>query len=904
MTIRRHSDSSSALSSALSVASLSDTEEPLRQPAVKSEKPAYSAAASGGTSQPDGANMAMRWRENLKRSLSPEALKPRKRVRFSTTPAPTDVKMFELDSCLARLQTDVQEKFPARLKALLQENKTDASNWLFPDHHRFMVALCETVNDSIQVYCEQHDITSLQQSHQESFFQHALNTVGRLADESARDTPLNRFLRDADHKVYRELLQDSEKFMLRSDSTTEIFERVSKKLEKLAPGDQYRAGEMWKLCIDPQLIAHLKQKNIKTDSPLVGACLFEAEEDYLHNMALGWEFIVDAALDRRPLSFEMLVELNTILARGMKARGEDSEAGSDPDGLHYTSESSQYLLLEDHTLSAQGKEKLRQTVHALRERGLNITFERQHFDGRDDSPYHRVSIDVRSVKDLAILETWSRDCIKQFLKESKNLKGDALAECEFNLALDLNQAHVFSDRNIRTNHLLLNFLRLLRGEGPFMLSDPNWLDGLSAPELNEKSKAARHGKAAVQTPQAMPPKPATLSRAWQQMQLVNQVRHEQKKAVSLPKRNVPESRAVASISKQGHDKVDNQTLLSTLPDGIWEKAQERARQDGPVEGVTLKTRDGKPHHYLVNKATAFPIRITIEPPDRDPQFVRSLAIALRMAAEAAREEEDQTLIAGLPPGIWEQARNMTANTENRGVFRLDRGGIPCWRAKMGAEVLGDFSMLLGRSEERAQMLALALRLRADRERNQSKENVYDALIAELDPRLMELARRVPKDEPLPGISLVPGAQVTTYQLNLFGNDGKKTRYPINEKYDADDVRAMAIVLRSLSEPDPCADAIASLPDGMLDRAKEKLLEEPDLEVKGVKYNPPTTGKIPHRAMYSARWFDAEKRDNVAKFYSSYRYSIEEVHAIALAVKWAGDEARQSSIPKKKKTSEN
>jgi hypothetical protein len=423
-----------------------------------------------------------------KRSLQPnegeENKPPSKRLKLifrrTDTSTSTPIGKMDIEHVRKALCAAIPQLFPKHFERLLDSNYTDIDNWVLPNHHRFMAALCQ----SVQEVCIQQGIDTISTDHVniDLLFQDALQTIAAMAAEEEADSPLNQFLQDQDHVAYRDMLEEPKQFEMRAAETEKIFNGVAEKLKRLVPGLEIEGNDMWKLCVDPQVIKLLEQKNIRADAPLIGRFLFEGEKNFLYNMARSWEFIVDAALEKRPFTLQFHAELNALCTSQTLA--EDADMFPLPD-------TREFLLLKGHTLSEKGKEMLEQTVASLREHGLDAMLNENLFGKLE---CHELKLTLRNEKDVKALQKWMEACVKDHQEHSQHLQGDALALQDIKLAIKLNQAHFYWDGNIRTNQQLLNFLRLCRGEKPFMFAEPNVLDGHTPQELLAKREDALVGR--------------------------------------------------------------------------------------------------------------------------------------------------------------------------------------------------------------------------------------------------------------------------------------------------------------------------------------------------------------------------------------------------------------------------
>lgn len=485
-------------------------------------------------------------KDSRKRRLSFEEPETKKRLKFTSPQSQVGAATIKLDDCLAALEHALPAKFGAHFEKLMKSNTTAADDWTLPAHHRFVAALCQSVQECVDEFRLSLDIHAVNASHVDALFQHALRAVGKLAAKSGEEAPLNRFLGDPEHAAYREMVEgamqfkvrtaetealfadtmgemeeDPAQFKMRTVETEALFAQAMDKIRRLVPGYEEDASEMWKLCIDPQTIALLKRKNIDADAPLIGRFMFEGERHFLHNMACGWDFIADAAMRGQKLTLQFLDEINTVCTGRPAAT----------DSVQF--EEGGFALLLGHTASPKGLKKLEETVASLQAKGLDVKLLKPGKYPGTDLDYYEWHTEVNNEHDPGLLRDWKQKCIDEHQAHAKDLEGDELTLHDLELVIKLNQAHVFPDGNIRTCHLLLNFFRLSRGEKPFMFADPNVMDAHTADELLQKMKAALANR--VDLP-AHPVKTAV------QAALLSQLRQRGSQPARKPKRKIPKSR--------------------------------------------------------------------------------------------------------------------------------------------------------------------------------------------------------------------------------------------------------------------------------------------------------------------------------------------------------------------------
>ncbi|RJF92380.1 Fic family protein [Noviherbaspirillum saxi] len=390
-----------------------------------------------------------------------------------------------------RMRADIARTFPTRLEQLLECDRGRRRGyqarikWNLPDEHRFMAALFDCTWQA----CGRLDILVTSDT-TDALLQQTLQTAAALAQD-APDGPVARLLADPDQSRLRALVAAPHRFAPRAADTAQIFAQVAHDIAQQS-GHAIAAEAMWRLCIDPQIVAMLKERGIDSANPLLGY-LFDSQPGYLHGMARGWQCVMQRVKSGEALDAQFLIALNQACtgrdgdnaAEMDDADDEVDEAALERASTGLDADDVEFGLLSGANLSEDGEVVLRETAAELEQHGIVLRIG----EGREDAAFaiqfgQRFLTLAREAAEPAQLRAALQHWFAEYEKEC-NASGADPALADVRLARRLDQTHAFIDGNVRSCHLLLNGLALARGERPFMFADPNWLDGRADVELHQ-----------------------------------------------------------------------------------------------------------------------------------------------------------------------------------------------------------------------------------------------------------------------------------------------------------------------------------------------------------------------------------------------------------------------------------
>ncbi|RJF92379.1 hypothetical protein D3871_27545 [Noviherbaspirillum saxi] len=266
----------------------------------------------------------------------------------------------------------------------------------------------------------------------------------------------------------------------KAKETTRLFESAVSGIKALT-GQDLEADQMWKHCVNPELVDDVIKAGVDPDNPLLRYISNSPEEPYLFNMAKGWNAIVDACREKKPLSADFLITLHAVCT----GTGAEDETYF----MDLVDNQNTCSLIEGSNMTPEGRTFLFQNIPDFVDT-YDIDFE---FKVSKDKDYGKLAFDLtrphvnparlKEVLEALVVEHRTTDEAIANGSRSAEEKATARTMNDFGLARKLTQFRIFPDGNTKVGHLLLNFLRLQRGELPASLVNHDALDCHSDAQL-------------------------------------------------------------------------------------------------------------------------------------------------------------------------------------------------------------------------------------------------------------------------------------------------------------------------------------------------------------------------------------------------------------------------------------